>query len=523
MMQRQLASKLVRFFNSAASSANTGAQYRSDMNNQGKQRTEAPKFITEEDINKRVINAEYAVRGTVPTRAGKIKQLLKEGSHNYPFNQLTECNIGNPQIFGQKPITFNRQVLSTILNPELVNSEVYSKDVRARAKYYLERMGSTTIGAYSDSAGHIFIRESIAKYIAKRDNHLIPPDVNDIILTDGASQGVQICLNVLISDSRDGIMIPIPQYPLYSASCTLVGASEVHYFLDEQKGWSCSVEELKKQHRDAKMHGINPKILVVINPGNPTGQVLSYDTIKQMIEFAYDHKMVIFADEVYQDNIYTPNKEFVSFKKVRSELPYPYNNIELFSFHSTSKGLLGECGLRGGYFEMCNIDSRVKEEIIKLRSMFLCSNTVGQCTTELMCNPPTLQNASAETVEQYNNERNALLESLKRRAQIVTESLNKMTNITCQEVEGAMYAFPSIKFGKKALAEAAKKKMEPDLFYCLNVLENTGIVLVPGSGFRQEENTYHFRITTLILGEDRLRESMEALKNYNEKFHKEYC
>lgn len=170
-MQRQLVKKLVRLFNS---STNTGAQYRSDMNS-GKKVGEAPKFITEGEISKKVINAEYAVRGTVPTRAARIKQLLKEGSHNYPFTQLTECNIGNPQIFGQKPITFNRQVLSTILNPELVHTETYSKDVRARAKYYLERMGSTTIGAYSDSAGHIFIRESVAKYIAKRDNHLIPP------------------------------------------------------------------------------------------------------------------------------------------------------------------------------------------------------------------------------------------------------------------------------------------------------------------------------------------------------------
>lgn len=96
-----------------------------------------------------------------------------------------------------------------------------------------------------------------------------------------------------------------------------------------------------------------------------------------MIEFAYDHKMVIFADEVYQENVYNPLKSFVSFKKVRSELQEPYNNVELFSLHSTSKGLLGECGLRGGYFEMCNIHPQVKEEIIKLRSMFLCSNTIG--------------------------------------------------------------------------------------------------------------------------------------------------
>lgn len=132
----------------------------------------------------------------------------------------------------------------------------------------------------------------------------------------------------------------------------------------------------------------------MINPGNPTGQVLSKEAIKEMIQFAHEKKMVIFADEVYQSNIYTDQKTFVSFKKVLAEMPHPYNTVELFSFHSTSKGLLGECGLRGGYFEMCNIDNRVKEEIIKLRSMFLCSNTMGQFATELMCNPPTLENAS---------------------------------------------------------------------------------------------------------------------------------
>lgn len=101
-----------------------------------------------------------------------------------------------------------------------------------------------------------------------------------------------------------------------------------------------------------------------------------------------------------------------------------------------------------------------------------------------MCNPPTSLNASQETVDTYNSERNALFESLKRRALIVTEKLNHMTNVSCQEVEGAMYAFPKIALGEKAIQEALKRKMEPDLFYCLSVLENTGIVLVPGSGFR---------------------------------------
>ncbi|EGR32052.1 hypothetical protein IMG5_097990 [Ichthyophthirius multifiliis] len=479
------------------------------------------KVLTINDINPKVKNAEYAVRGTVPTRALNIRAALLNGNHNYKFDKLTECNIGNPQIFGQKPISFNRQVLASVLYPELIETEIFNQDVRNRARFYSQRM-KHSIGAYSDSCGHLFVRESVVKYIAQRDNHLLPPDTSDIILTDGASQGVSMVLNALISDPRDGIMIPIPQYPLYSAACTLQGASECHYYLDEDKGWQVTIEELNRSYKNSKKHGINPKILVVINPGNPTGQVLSYKTIEQMIEFAYNNRMIIFADEVYQDNVYTDKKYFYSFKKVRSELSKPYNDVELFSFHSTSKGLLGECGLRGGYIELCNIDEKVKEQIIKLRSMFLCSNTIGQCMTELMCNPPTLINSSQETTEQYQKEKNDLYNSLKRRAEIMTDKLNKMTNIECQEVEGAMYAFPRIHLNKKIIEEAQKRKMEPDLFYCLNVLENTGIVIIPGSGFRQKDDTYHFRITTLILPEEYQMQQLDVFSQFNDEFHRQY-
>jgi alanine transaminase len=106
---------------------------------------------------------------------------------------------------------------------------------------------------------------------------------------------------------------------------------------------------------------------------------------------------------------------------------------------------------------------------------------------------------SEATKIKFETEYAALFNSLKYRAKLVSKFLNEMINIKCNEVEGAMYAFPSIKFSKKAIEAATAQGKPVDLLYCLEVLKNTGIALVPGSGFRQYPNTYHFRITTLIL------------------------
>lgn len=151
-------------------------------------------------------------------------------------------------------------------------------------------------------------------------------------------------------------MIPVPQYPLYSATISVSGGSECHYYLDEESGWQITVEELEKCYNSSKKLGVNPKMLVVINPGNPTGGVLTQETIAKIIQFATEKKLVILADEVYVENIYSDKKKFISFKKVRSQLPSPANNVELISFGSASKGYFGECGLRGGYMELLNID-----------------------------------------------------------------------------------------------------------------------------------------------------------------------
>ncbi len=128
----------------------------------------------------------------------------------------------------------------------------------------------------------------------------------------------------------------------------------------------------------------------MINPGNPTGQVFSREDLQEIIRFCRDERLVLLADEVYQDNIYYPEKApFLSVKRVLMELGPEYSEqVELVSFHSTSKGLIGECGHRGGYFECHNLDRQVQTQLFKVASVSLCSNIMGQVMVSLMVNPP---------------------------------------------------------------------------------------------------------------------------------------
>jgi aspartate/methionine/tyrosine aminotransferase len=166
-----------------------------------------------------------------------------------------------------------------------------------------------------------------------------------------------------------------------------------------------------------------------------------------------------------------------------------------------------------------NFNPAVYAQLVKLKSINLCSNSVGQLMVDLMCNPP-VRDVQESTKQTYLKEYSALFESMKKRAGFVTSFLKEMKNVTCNEVEGAMYAFPKIQFSKKAIEAAGDQS--PDLFYCLEVLKNTGIALVPGSGFKQQPGTHHFRITTLILPEEELRDRLEDLKKFNENFHQKY-
>eukprot|EP00005_Dracoamoeba_jomungandri_P006001 CAMPEP_0174262176 /NCGR_PEP_ID=MMETSP0439-20130205/12818_1 /TAXON_ID=0 /ORGANISM="Stereomyxa ramosa, Strain Chinc5" /LENGTH=471 /DNA_ID=CAMNT_0015346833 /DNA_START=171 /DNA_END=1586 /DNA_ORIENTATION=- len=464
-------------------------------------------------MNQRVVNTEYAVRGELVIKAVEHQHTLRKPNHSLPFDEILFCNIGNPQSLNQKPITFLRQVCSLMEYPDLLDKEgiehIFAEDAIARARKLLASVPGG-IGAYSGSSGVEAIREDVASFIEERDGH--PSDPNDIFLTNGASSAVTYLLNCLIRDSKDGVMIPIPQYPLYSATIPLLGGSALHYYLNEEESWGLDIGELKKVIVNAKNDGITPRALVIINPGNPTGQSLDSENMQQIVEFCAQEKILLIADEVYQANSYT--KPFCSFKKIVRDLGDDYKDFELVSLHSASKGFTGECGKRGGYMELCGFDPAVKEQIYKLASLSLCSNVPGQVVIDLMVNPPKKGDPS---YEHYHSEWTEIIASLKRRADTLMGALNQMEGVSCNPAEGAMYLFPSIRIPAQACEEAKRRGKKPDTFYCLELLNNTGICVVPGSGFGQKDGTYHFR-TTFLPPEDKIEKVAERMS----KFHAEF-
>lgn len=304
-------------------------------------------------------------------------------------------------------------------------------------------------------------------------------------------------------------MVPIPQYPLYSAAIKLYGGSLVGYYLDEPSGWQFNVEELRRSVRQARKEGKDVRALVFINPGNPTGQCLSRATLESLVKFAYEERLVLLADEVYQENIFQEERPFVSMKKVLMDMGGEISGEqELISFHTVSKGVYGECGLRGGYMEAVNIHPGTIDELYKISSINLSPNTIGQIALSLMCNPPK---KGDESFAQYMNEKDTLHQSMVRRAHIMTDGFNSLENVSCVFTEGAMYSFPRLHLPPKAVEAAKKAGKAPDTFYCLQLLEETGISVVPGSGFGQKEGEYHLR-TTILPSEEKMKDIVERYK-----------
>lgn len=477
-----------------------------------------PKTLSYASLSPNVKNCKYAVRGPIVIKASEYQSRLRAGE-KLPFSEVFLCNVGNPHQLGQPPLSYNRQVLACMMDKTLLTAGIYHKDVIERAKLHYSYIPSS--GAYAESQGIRQVRENCAKFIEKRDG--FPSNPNHIFITNGASDGIKNILLCLIAEHNHGILIPVPRYPLYSAEIILKGGQIVPYYLNEEKNWSLDLADLEEGYNTAKTKGVSTQAIVVINPGNPTGAILEKENIEQIIKFCYEKKIVIIADEVYQHNIYDPKVEFISFKKVLFGMGAPYkDNVQLVSFHSVSKGVHGECGLRGGYMELVNVEEPIISEMVKLQSIILSSSVVGQLALDLLVSPPSKDNCSPETIELYEKEYHNLHNSLKKRAKIVTEYFNKMTNASCKEVQGAMYAFPSLKFSQKVLEAAKLAGQLPDEFYCFQCLDETGIVLVPGSGFGQRDGTYHLRITTLVYPEDRMEYVMKLLFEFNEKFHKKY-
>ncbi|XP_073315504.1 glutamate--glyoxylate aminotransferase 2 [Primulina huaijiensis] len=469
------------------------------------------KSMDYENLNENVKKCQYAVRGELYLRASELQM---EGK------KIIFTNVGNPHALGQKPLTFPRQVIALCQAPFLLDDPnvglLFPADAIARAKHYLT-MTPGGLGAYSDSRGLPGVRKEVAEFIERRDGY--PSDPELIFLTDGASKGVMQILNAIIRGPVDGILVPVPQYPLYSATISLMGGSLVPYYLEETANWGLDTVNLNQSIAKARSQGITVRAMVIINPGNPTGQCLSEANLKEVLKFCYQNNLVLIGDEVYQQNVYQDERPFISSRKVLMDMGPPISKeLELVSFHTVSKGYFGECGQRGGYFEMTNISPKTVDEIYKVASIALSPTVPGQIFMGLMVNPLKPGDIS---YEKFISESKGILESLRRRARVMTDGFNSCRNVVCNFTEGAMYSFPQIRLPPKAIEAAKKAGKVPDVFYCLKLLEATGISTVPGSGFGQKEGVFHLR-TTILPAEEDMPEIMASFKKFNDEFMEQY-
>ncbi|POS85377.1 hypothetical protein EPUL_001554 [Erysiphe pulchra] len=437
-----------------------------------------------------------------------------------PFNRVVSANIGNPQKLGQKPITFFRQVLSILQYPDLLENEDillnklgYKPDVLERARTLLRAVGS--LGVYTAINGIPEVRKSIANFLERRDGHTADPE--DIYLSSGTSSAMLTLLNTICDKPTTGVLIPLPQHPPYIAMLSLFGAEPVPYYLDKSKNWETDLEAVKGAHEKAKRRGIEVRAIIIINPGNLTSACLSVEDIEAFFDFAVKERLVIIADEVYQANIFKDN--FYSFKRVLRDLqlsyPNKYNNVELASLHSVSMGITGEGGQRGGFLELVGFNPAVQFHIYKLISFTNYCPTTAQCLIELMVNPPREGSLS---YEQYKKENSDIFANLKKISFSLYGAFKQMEGVECDEPQGSMYIFPTIKLPDRFLQAANIRGQTPDEFYAIRLLKDTGICVMPSFGLNQNKGTLRFRATPLAFNS----ELVSALEKFHHKFINEF-
>ncbi|KAK3673994.1 alanine transaminase [Recurvomyces mirabilis] len=476
------------------------------------------------NINPHVKTAKYAVRGELAIKSEQYKSQIASGKGgDLPFDSVIAANIGNPQQLDQKPLTFFRQVTSLLENPALLECQEvlekeagYQSDVFDRARTLLKDVKS--VGAYSQSQGAPGIRQSVADFIQRRDGY--PADKESIYLCAGASSGVNALMNVICASPNTGVLVPIPQYPLYTATLALLNAKCVPYYLNEENNWGTDLGGIRSALKKAQGEGIDVRAVVVINPGNPTGGSLPEQDINGILQMAAEEKLVVLADEVYQTNVF--EGKFHSFKKGLRDLQKSaenkdgkFDDLELASLHSISKGMVGECGHRGGYYEMVGFDPEVVAQIYKFVSIMLCPPVIGQCLVETMVNPPR---EGSPSYPLYRQEYDGIFSSLRSRAQALYTAFQSMEGVSCQSPAGSMYLFPTIRLPAKAVAKAKEMGKGGDEYYCLRLLDRTGICIVPGSGFGQREGTLHFRTTFLAPGTEWVGRITEFHREFMEEF-----
>ncbi|XP_075599260.1 alanine aminotransferase 1-like isoform X3 [Balearica regulorum gibbericeps] len=429
-------------------------------------------------------------------RAAAIEAELAQGKDK-PFTEVTRCHSGDAVAAGHQPAAFLRQVAAICAYPELLGAECMPADAKRRAGQILRHLQGGSPGAYNLEYVTDTVAESVARYLEQRDGG-IPSDPRCVVPCGGTAAAMVDVMLLLVDEAAaqpTGVLVPVPGPPLHGAAAGLAGAVAVPYPLAEERGWAVDCDGVRRALRRARARCL-PKALCVVNPGDPTGHVLSRQSMEDIIRLAGEENLLLLADEVQQERAFLPDRPFLSFKRVLGEMGAPLaSTVQLVSFYSLSKSV-GGGGFRAGFFELVNVDPSVLK-CFYTWGMSVYPPILGQVMLDTAVQPPLPDDPSYPAFQE--------------------EVLGRAPGIRCRPLHGGARAFPRIQLPPRALRRARALGLEPDVFFCRELLEATGMVLAPGSEFGQPEGTHHLGLS-LLLPAETLERVLLALTRFHAAF-----
>jgi aspartate/methionine/tyrosine aminotransferase len=375
-------------------------------------------------VTSRASNIEYAIRDIIPY----TEQLVKEGKKIYYLN------IGDPAAF--------------------------DLTVPPHVKAALCKALQEDNNFYSPSEGLLELREAVSIKEKRVNNVDITP--KDVLITEGISEGIQMALASIV-ERGDEILFPGPTYPPYISYTKFFDGTPVAYETVESENWQPNVDDLRKKISK------KTRALVIINPNNPTGAVYGRKMIKEMLDVAAEHRLIVLSDEIYDQITY--NDAFVSTASISKDVP-------VVGFNGFSKAYQ-MTGLRLGYMYFKAKNGELDE---------LRQGIEKECRIRLCANTP-VQKAGAAALNGPQDHIKGVVEKLRERRDYSCKRLNEIEGISTTEPDGAFYIFPKI--------HEVGKIWKTDMDFVIDLLKNTGVLIVNGSGFDPHYGKGHARAVFL--------------------------
>ncbi|XP_054043597.1 alanine aminotransferase 1-like isoform X2 [Rissa tridactyla] len=430
-----------------------------------------------------------------------------------------DCSSDDAHAVGRGPLPVLRQVAAACVCPQLLGDPALPEVARRRARRVLGEMDAGSIGGYNHEHRGLGVPARVARFLQRRDAG-VPCHPRNVVLCSGTSSILPFVLSLLVdagSAVATGVLVPVPGPPLLGGATGLAGAVAVPYPLDEERGWAVdgrAVREALRRARDT----CHPKVLCVVNPGDPTGHVLSRQNMEDVVRLAAEENLLLLADEVQQERAFLPGRPFLSFKRVLWEMGAPLSSaVQLVSFYSLSKSVAGESGFRAGFLELVNVEEGVTLPF-QLAQSIPRPCVLGRILLDILMDPPDEGDPIQQALEEH---RQGLLRDLAHNARLVQEVLGRAPGIRCRPVQGGARAFPRIQLPPRAQRQARALGLEPDVFFCQKLQEATGITVAPGSQFGQPEGTHHI-VLSLLPPAAMLEQILLALTRFHATFLRQF-